>query len=224
MKDDMSRKGIIKKKVRCTIATIAVLSAVGLSVKLAGDCVIYGTIFDDYSQPDRVYEQDDFVPAGYFNEHPIKVAVSNDFRDDEFAEIKGGIAELDECAEGLKFEIVRTSKKTRRKGEQIIILKDLNNKYVENTKNGIAYYNIDRNSPESYKGAIYLSKNIPIYVVHKITAHEILHVLGFEHERDYKSVMYYRSSTINTKFTKKDIEKINKKFPAKESDEEELTV
>ena len=142
---------------------------------------------------------------------------------EEFAEIEKGITKLDGYAEGLKFEIVRTSKSTKRKDEQIIILKDKTGEYTENNEDnyilGIAYFPKTKTKIQDYNGKVYINKNIELNVIEKTTMHEILHILDFGHENNFKSIMSPCAGHVSTQPTQKDIENINKKFPAAEQEQ-----
>ena len=205
-----------KNKIVTAIGAVVIASAVAFAGTMTSRLVLYGAFFNSKNQPEHVYTQDENVPAGYFNEHPIKVAVSNNFSASEFSKIKSGIEKLDGYAKGIKFEIVRTSDLKRKEDEQIIILKDTQGKYLSKNENGVAKSLKVKDSPEDYCGTIYFNKDVSINIVEKMTIHEILHILDFEHENDIRSIMFAGSGRVSTPPTKKDIENINKKFPAAE--------
>ena len=214
----MHKKTNNSKKIKSTLATIAVISSLAASAHIIPETAKYGNFIDDFSAKTIVYEQDDFVPAGYFNEHPIVVAVSNDFSDEEYEKIEKGIKNLDDYAEGLKFDIVRTSEKILNGDEQILILKDVEKKYTDISTNGVGlnfgYKILD---PEAYySGCVYINENLSTNIIESTVVHELLHVLRFKHEKDHRSIMYKYSGVVNKQLTEQDIKNINAKFPAAE--------
>ena len=203
-------------KIVSTIGAFVCLSAVTFGASRIGRLVLYGSFFNSKDQPEHVYMQDEFLPAGYFNEHPLRVAVSNDFSEKEFSKIKSGIENLDGYAEGIKFEIVRTSLDKRKDDEQIVILKDTQGEVLSKNENGVAKSLKEKTKIEDYHGTIYLNKDVSINIIEKMTMHEILHILDFQHENDLRSIMFAGSGRFSTPPTKKDIENINTKFPSAE--------
>ena len=213
-----------KKPFPKALTALLVATCLGSAVfaVVANRNYVYGAYKNSTDQPERVYQQDAFLPAGYFNDHPVKIAVSNKFSDEEFAEIEKGITKLDGYAQGIRFEIVRTSKTTKRKDEQIIILKDTKCKHTIDNEHyycGMTYYTQNKTKIEDYNGTIYLNNSISNELIEKTTMHEILHVFGFEHENDFRSIMFYTMGHVSTQPTQKDIENINKKFPAAEQEQ-----
>lgn len=220
-----NKRGCLKKKIVCFMATAAAISSFFASIFIIRHVVKYGALFDNYNLPENVYEQNPNVPDGYFNENPIVVAVSNDFSVAEFNEIEKSINTLDDNTEGIKFEIVRTSKKTRKDDCQILILKDTNKEYTNNSVQGAAFSGFTNiYCPECYCGTIFLYNDISKNIIQSITIHEILHILGFKHERDHTSIMAPKCGFFNKQPTKKDVENINKVFPTKKQNQEELTI
>ena len=210
-----------KKPVPKALTALLIATCLGSAVfaVIANRNYAYGAYKNATTEPEHVYHQDAIVPAGYFNEHPVKIAVSDKFSNEEFAEIEKGITKLDGYAEGIKFEIVRTSKTSRKNDEQIIILKDTNGECIDNSEYcclGLTCCPVVKTKIEDYNGIIYLNKEIPIKIIEKTTMHEILHVFDFKHENDFRSILSPKSGHISTKPTKKDIKNINTKFPAAE--------
>ena len=185
---------------------------------------------DDKQTPQtqkNVYQKNEFLPAGYFNEHPIVVGVSYDFSDEEFAIIEYASAKLDICATGIKFEIIRTNDRKIQnlsENQRIIIIKETQER-MTNKQTGIAglgsasYPTNNRTRQEDYRGLIRISEAADIKYYEIILMHEYGHILGLLHENDEESIMYPH---INDKMslTEKNIEALNYLYPAAEESEE----
>ena len=180
---------------------------------------------EDLASKEILYKKDDFLPAGYFNEHPIIVAISYDFSEEEVEAIESAIQVLDDYAMGLKFEIIRTTDRKIQRlsdNQRIIIIKETEERMggTEDFKPwGAASYPTNHpTKEEDYRGLIRISEIAEIKYYENIVIHEILHVLNFAHEDDKNSVMYYRVYR-GKGLSETDIENINSKFPPLAEDE-----
>lgn len=177
---------------------------------------------EQYGEYYQVVSQNNKVPAGYYNEHPLKICISNEFSKIEQLEIKRALSYFDAIAEGLSFDInVGNVEDT---DANIKIYKDMYayEKFKEG-RGAIACSTRNRVDAKKIKGDIHINEDNDIIDVYSIVIHEMGHMIGLEHTSDSDNIMFIRGShyTILPKlikaFSKYEVDLINTLYPAEET-------
>lgn len=206
-------KGIVKKTGRFLVKTtkgfLAVTACVsgmyGMLKIGAYDAAYRGNKLDF---TERIYEDNPNVEAGYYNDHPISICISDKFSAYNTKRIISGLKTLDQKAVGLKFDIsVGTPSRMR---YDICI-------YSEQCDEGVlGCATLNDTDVKQISGNVYLDEEkFNLYGMKSLLIHEMGHVLGLQHSKDLNSTMYPVSCryTISSDF----IKHVNAMYPAKES-------
>lgn len=206
-------KGIVKKTGRFLIKT-----AKGILAVTACCSGLYGVMkFGAYTAAadrnlldfsERTYDDNLNIEAGYYNEHPISICISDEFSDYNTKRIIDGLKTIDKESVGMKFDIsVGTPS---RKIHDVCIYSD------ECADNVLGCATMNDTDSKHICGNMYLDENkFNFYGMKSLLMHEMGHILGLEHSKDLNSLMYPVVSryTLSEDF----IEHVNAMYPAKES-------
>ena len=192
-----SRKPIIKK-----IIILTAVAGVGLGV-------FFGIRQKVNVKP--VYTQNLNVEPGYYNDNPVKVCISDKFSDQIKQGIARGIEYLDESALGIKFEYYFADGQ-RYDYDIEIRSKDLDERVLGQATRGDL-------QAKQIVGVVWIDdEQILEYTnsIESVTVHELCHVLGLEHNKNYSSLMYYAAPSAYKELSNQDIENINTIYPPEE--------
>ena len=184
---------------------------------------IYGSLIAgikiSYSSPDQSlsetkYHKNKNIEAGYYNKHPLKVCISDEFNSLFEREIKRAVEIFDEKAEGMKFEISIHHLTEESKKDFNIIFKPEKYDEEDNSNNNVlGWSNIAKNDATNLDGTICIDDSkFFLFGVRSTAMHELGHKIGLRHSPDPSSLMYPTSR--NFRFSQKDIDNINTMYPA----------
>lgn len=192
------------------------------SAVLAVDA-LYGSLIAcvklQYSDPapgisETKYHKNKNIEAGYYNKHPLKVCISDEFNTLFEKEIKRAVEIFDEKAEGMKFEISVHHLTEENKGDFNIIFKP--EKYDENDNSNnrvLGWTYVAKNDAKTVDGTIWIDDSkFFVFGIKSTAMHELAHKIGLEHSPDPDSLMYPYSR--NFRLSQKDIDNINTMYPA----------
>lgn len=206
-------KGIVKKTGRFLVKTAKGFLAVtaccsgiyGIMKIGAYEAAVTGNKLDF---TERVYDDNSNVEAGYYNEHPISICISDEFSDYNTKRIIDGLKNVDKEAVGMKFDIsVGTPSRMR---YDICI-------YSEQCDEGVlGCATLNDTEAKHISGNMYIDEEkFNLYGIKSIIMHEMGHILGLQHSKDLNSTMY----PVSCRYTlsKDFINHVNAMYPAKES-------
>lgn len=213
-------KAILKKTgmIIAKIGGILVCVNVGYFALFRGSAFLNTVGTDLLKFDEREYHKNDRVEAGYYNEHPVTVVVSNQFNANYQDVIIDAIETFDEKATGIKFNIsvgetngskcdIRVhSGSAKNEGDRVVAyasLGDLDDNRIQ------GYIVIDT---ERVSGINMLIK--------ATVMHELGHVIGLAHSKNPNDLMFPSISRLS--LSRKDISRINTIYP--EADDKQKTL
>ena len=213
-------KAILKKTgmIIAKIGGILVCVNVGYFALFRGSAFLNTVGTDLLKFDEREYHKNDRVEAGYYNEHPVTVVVSNQFNANYQDVIIDAIETFDEKATGIKFNIsvgettgskcdIRVhSGSAKNEGDSVVAyasLGDLDDNRIQ------GYIVIDT---ERVSGINMLIK--------ATVMHELGHVIGLAHSKNPNDLMFPSISRLS--LSRKDISRINTIYP--EADDKQKTL
>lgn len=211
------RREFIKDKVKFLVKLGAGLAGTGTLIEV----VTIGTNYYDAYCNDRLdfeereYYKNPNVDAGYYNEHPITLNISNKIDEKYKDTMIKAFNKFDKAAEGLSFEITYADPKTTKA--------DINVYPDKSDSSWLAYATLGDLDDKRIKGSINVDLDkTPPYLLGALMQHELGHVVGLAHSKNPHDIMFPNAGT-KFSLSRNDIKRINTIYP-KEFEKENVSV
>lgn len=196
----------IKSMVKFAIKSGLAVGGIGL----AFETVIVGTnYYDAYCNDkldfeEREYYQNPKIEAGYYNDHPVTINISNNI-DKKYKEtFENAIKTFDKKAEGITFEISY--------GDVDKNDVDIDIEYEKSTNSWLGYANVGKLDSNRIIGSIRVDTDkTPSFLLSAVIQHELGHVIGLAHSKNPHDLMFPNVGRFS--LSKNDIDKINTIYP-----------
>lgn len=194
-----------------SIVKFAIKSGLAVGgVGLAFETVIVGANYYDAVCNEKLdfeeieYHKNPKIEAGYYNEHPVTINISNNI-DKKYKEtFENAIKTFDKKAEGITFEI---SYGDPEKNDA-----DIDIEYRKVNNSWLAYAKIGKLDSDKISGFICVDTDkTPSFLLGAVVQHELGHVIGLQHSKNPHDLMFPNVGRFS--LSKNDIDKINTIYP-----------